>query len=40
MHLDKKARDNQIKFILARDIGSVEIVDAVPEPELQKVLRP
>ncbi len=40
MHLDKKARDNQIKFILARDIGSVEIVDAGPEPELQKVLHP
>ncbi len=40
MHLDKKVRDNQIKFILVRSIGSVEIVSAVPESELQKVLHP
>ena len=38
MHLDKKARDNKIRFILVRDIGSVAIVDSVPEPEFQKLL--
>ena len=37
MHLDKKARDNKIRFILVRDIGSVAIVDFVPEPEFQKL---
>lgn len=40
MRLDKKARDNKIKFILARAIGSVEIVDSIPEPEFHKVLHP
>lgn len=38
MCLDKKNRDKRIKFILAKDIGSIEIVDQVSESVLKKVL--
>ncbi|CAI2719541.1 3-dehydroquinate synthase [Nitrospina watsonii] len=38
MYRDKKAREKKIRFILVRALGQVEIVDAVPEAELEKVL--
>ncbi|MGP0628745.1 3-dehydroquinate synthase [Nitrospina sp. 32_T5] len=38
MYRDKKAREKKIRFILVRSLGQVEIVDAVPEAELEKVL--
>lgn len=38
MYRDKKNRDKRIKFILAKDIGSIEIVDQVSESVLKKVL--
>lgn len=38
MYLDKKAENKNIRFILVKDIGSIEIVDGVAEPVLQKVL--
>ena len=38
MYHDKKAQDKNIKFILIRDIGSIEIVDRVEESILKKVL--
>lgn len=40
MYRDKKAREKKIRFILVRALGRVEIVDAVPESELEKVLVP
>ncbi len=38
MYRDKKAHDKNIRFILVKDIGSVEIVDRVAEADIQKVL--
>ncbi|MBI4382970.1 MAG: 3-dehydroquinate synthase [Nitrospinae bacterium] len=38
MYLDKKATDRNIRFVLVKDIGEVEITDGVPEPVLRKVL--
>lgn len=38
MHRDKKAHDRNIRFILVKDIGSVEIVNHVAEADIQKVL--
>ncbi len=38
MYRDKKAHDRNIRFILVKDIGTVEIVDRVAEADLQKVL--
>ena len=39
MYLDKKAENKNIRFILVKDIGSVEIADHVSESVLQKVLQ-
>lgn len=39
MYLDKKAADMKIRFILVKELGSVEIVDAVPEKDLLEVLK-
>lgn len=39
MYLDKKAADKKIRFILVKELGSVEIVDAVPEKDLREVLK-
>ncbi|MBU6409842.1 MAG: 3-dehydroquinate synthase, partial [Verrucomicrobia bacterium] len=39
MRLDKKARDGEIKFVLARRIGRVEWGRAVPEQSIMEVLR-
>ncbi len=38
MYRDKKAHDKNIRFILVKDIGRVEIVDRVAEADIQKVL--
>ena len=38
MYRDKKAHDKNIRFILVKDIGTVEIVDRVAETDIQKVL--
>lgn len=38
MSHDKKAQNKNIKFILVRDIGSIEIVDRVEESVLSKLL--
>ncbi len=38
MYLDKKATDKNIRFVLVKDLGEVEIADRVPEPVLLKVL--
>jgi 3-dehydroquinate synthase len=38
LYRDKKAHDKNIRFVLVRDIGTVEIVDRVAEAEIQKVL--
>jgi len=38
MYRDKKAREKKIRFILVRALGQVEIVDAVPEAELENAL--
>lgn len=38
MYRDKKAHDKNIRFILVKDIGCVEIVDRVAEADIQKVL--
>ncbi len=40
MYRDKKAHDKNIRFILVKDIGTVEIVDRVAESDIQKVLTP
>jgi 3-dehydroquinate synthase len=38
MYRDKKAHDRNIRFILVKDIGRVEIVDRVAEADIQKAL--
>lgn len=38
MYRDKKAHDKNIRFILVKDIGTVEIVNRVIETDIQKVL--
>jgi 3-dehydroquinate synthase len=38
MYRDKKAHDKNIRFILVKDIGRVEIVDRVAEADIQKAL--
>ena len=38
MFRDKKAENENIKFILTRDIGSIEIVDRIEESILKKSL--
>ena len=38
MYHDKKTTAKKIKFILAKKIGEVEIIDEVPEVTLKKVL--
>ncbi len=38
MYRDKKAREKQIRFILVKEIGTVDIIDAVPETELERLL--
>ena len=38
MYRDKKAHDKNIRFILVRGIGTVEIVDRVSEVDIQKAL--
>jgi len=38
MRLDKKSHDERIRFVLAKEIGAVEIVDEVAESVLKKVL--
>ena len=38
MYRDKKAHDKNIRFILVKDMGRVEIVDRVAEADIQKVL--
>ena len=38
MYRDKKAHDRNIRFILVKDIGRVEIVDRVAESDIQKAL--
>jgi len=38
MYLDKKVRNKKIKFILAREIGSIEIADNVNESDLMGAL--
>jgi 3-dehydroquinate synthase len=38
MYLDKKAENKNIRFILVKDIGSIEIAESVSEPVLKKVL--
>ena len=38
LYHDKKTMDHKIKFILVKDIGSIEIVDHMPEAEIQKIL--
>jgi 3-dehydroquinate synthase len=39
MYLDKKAENKNIRFILVKDIGFVEIADGVSESVLQKILQ-
>jgi 3-dehydroquinate synthase len=38
LYHDKKTMDHKIKFILVKEIGSIEIVDHMPEAEILKVL--
>ncbi|NIQ01692.1 MAG: 3-dehydroquinate synthase [Nitrospinaceae bacterium] len=38
MYRDKKAHDKNIRFVLVRDIGTVEIVDKVSEADIVKAL--
>ncbi|MFQ5716037.1 MAG: 3-dehydroquinate synthase family protein, partial [Nitrospinales bacterium] len=38
MYLDKKTSDKKIRYVLAKEIGSVEIADRVSETVLKKVL--
>ncbi len=38
LYRDKKAHDKNIRFILVKNIGTVEIVDRVAESDIQKVL--
>ena len=38
MYHDKKTAHNKLRFILAKDIGSIEIVDDVPEIPIKAVL--
>ena len=38
LYRDKKAHDKNIRFVLVRDIGTVEIVDRVSETEIKKAL--
>ena len=38
MYHDKKTAHNKLRFILAKDIGSIEIVDDVPEITIKAVL--
>jgi 3-dehydroquinate synthetase len=38
MYHDKKTTHNKLRFILAKNIGSVEIVDDVPELSVKAVL--
>ena len=38
LYHDKKTMDHKIRFILVKEIGSIEIVDQMPEAEILKVL--
>jgi 3-dehydroquinate synthetase len=38
LYHDKKTIDNKIRFILVKEIGSIEIVDHMPETEILKIL--
>ncbi len=38
LYHDKKTTDHKIKFVLVKKIGSIEIVDHIPEAEILKVL--
>lgn len=38
MQRDKKAQDDKIRFILVHSVGSIEIADSVPVPDLVRVL--
>jgi 3-dehydroquinate synthase len=38
LYHDKKTMDRKIKFILVKEIGSIEIVDHMPEAEILKIL--
>ncbi|MCH8156648.1 MAG: 3-dehydroquinate synthase [Nitrospinae bacterium] len=38
MYHDKKTEHNKLRFIMVKDIGSIEIVDDVPEEPVKKVL--
>ncbi|MFP6637150.1 MAG: 3-dehydroquinate synthase [Nitrospinaceae bacterium] len=38
LYHDKKTMDNKIKFILVKEIGSIEIVEQVPESEILKII--
>ncbi len=38
LYRDKKAHDKNIRFILVKDIGTVEIVDRVSEADIEKAL--
>jgi len=39
MYLDKKTVHKKIRFILVKDIGSIEIVDHVTEPHIEEALK-
>jgi 3-dehydroquinate synthase len=39
LKMDKKIRENKIKFVLPKKIGKVEICDDVPVPTIRKVLK-
>ena len=39
MYHDKKTTHNKLRFILVKDIGSIEIVDDVPEVSVKAALR-
>jgi len=38
MRLDKKVSSGEIRFVLAREIGSVEFGRAVPQQSLERIL--
>ena len=38
LYHDKKTIDHKIRFILVKEIGSIEIVDHMPETEILKIL--
>ena len=38
LRADKKTMDHKIKFILVKEIGSIEIVDQMSEAEILKIL--